>query len=97
MKHGNVFFMQVSRGIRDDKHKDLSIGARALFLELNELEQRFCSDNKTLFYRTDEQLAQDMGVSLGSLKKYKKELKEKASDLVLIQKCQSSLPPLLPL
>lgn len=88
MKYGNSFFMQVSRTICDKEHtNNLSIGARMLFVTLNELEQRFCGKSDyDFFLRSDEQLAQDMNVSVCSIKKYKAELKLHARDLVEIKK-----------
>ena len=87
MKYDNKYFMQVSRAICDDEHKDkLSMGAKWLFVVLNELEQRFCSHNTDWFYRSDEDLAIDAGVSIGTLKKYKSELKNNANDLVKMGK-----------
>ena len=86
MKHNNAFYMQLTRRICDEEHvAKLSIGARMLYVTLNELEQRFCQE-KQYFYRCDKDLANDMGVSINSLKKYKKELKENAQDLVKMGK-----------
>ncbi len=77
--------MQLSRHICDEEHKEkLSIGARMLFVTLNELEQRYCNEGKTFFVRSNEQLAEDMGVSINSIKKYKAELRNNATDLVRI-------------
>ena len=83
MKHNNNYYMQLSRHICDEEHKEkLSIGARMLFVTLNELEQRYCNEGKTFFVRSNEQLAEDMGVSINSIKKYKAELRKNATDLV---------------
>lgn len=90
MKYGNEYYMELSRHICSREYVDeLSIGARMLFVTLNELEQRYCSTKENScfrdrFFRTDEDLAQDMGVSVTSLRTYKKELKEKAPELVRI-------------
>ena len=88
MKYGNRFYMQVSRAICDEEHtKNLSVGARYLFITLNELEQRFCGrSGNDHFLRSDQQLAEDMNVSVRSIKKYKAELREYASDLVFMSK-----------
>lgn len=86
MKNGNTFFMQVSRAIFDKEHAHLSNGAKMLFVVLNELEQRYCGRGKDWFYRTDEELAKDMNVSIHTLQKYKAELKNGAKDLVRINK-----------
>ena len=85
MKHNNNYYMQLSRHICDEEHKEkLSIGARMLFVTLNELEQRYCNEGKTFFVRSNEQLAEDLGVSINSIKKYKAELRNNATDLVRI-------------
>lgn len=83
MKYDNMYYMQLSRCICDDEHvKRLSIGARMLFVTLNELEQRYCNNKTRYFFRTNEELAKDMGVSVNSIKKYKAELKANGKDLV---------------
>lgn len=87
MKHNNCYYMQLSRAIvnkYNEGDSKLSIGAKYLYVVLNELEQRFCSDDKDYFWRSDEELAKDVGCSVKTLKGYKKELKEKAPDLVEI-------------
>ncbi len=84
MKYVNTFYMQLSRCIFDGKHDNLSIGAKWLFVVLNECEQRYCSNGKTWFYRSDEDLSKDAGMSLKTFKKYKTELKENAQDIVSI-------------
>ena len=80
MKHGNTFYMELSREIFTEKYAGLSNGAKWLFVVLNELEQRFTGKGCDFFYRTDEELAIDANISLATLKRYKKELK--SSDLV---------------
>lgn len=77
MKYNNTFFMQVSREIWN---RDLSDRAKLLFLWLNELEQRYTSTKQNYFYRTDEQLAEDMGWNIKTVRKVKAELK--ATDLI---------------
>ena len=83
MKYGNEYFMQVSRRIvNDEKYKGLSLSARWLYLVLKELEHRFCSAEKHFFLRSDEQLAEDSGMCIATIKRAKKELKN--TDLVKI-------------
>ena len=41
MKHGNKFYLELTREIFTDEYKDLSVGAKWLFVVLNELEQRY--------------------------------------------------------
>lgn len=83
MKHKNSFYLQLSREIWTEKYKSLSIGAKWVFVTLNELEQRFCGDGESdFFYRTDEELAKDTGYSIATLRKYKAELKK--TDLIKV-------------
>lgn len=64
--------MQVSREVWAC---DISDNAKLLFFWLNELEQRYTSGTKDYFFRTDTDLAMDMGWCLKTLKKAKAELK----------------------
>ena len=82
MKHGNSFYLELSREIFTDKYKDLSNGAKWLFVVLNELEQRFTGKHCDFFFRTDEQLAEDTGFSINTLRKYKAELRK--TDLIQV-------------
>lgn len=79
MKYGNTHYMQVSRDIWE---YDISDNAKLLFFWLNELEQRYTGVDKHFFFRTDEQLAADLGWSVKTLRKAKAELKDNAKDLV---------------
>lgn len=76
MKYGNDYYLQLSRHLFADKYKSLSINAKWLYVVLNELEQRYSGKDANWFYRTDEQLAQDAGMSIKTLKRAKAELKE---------------------
>lgn len=83
-KYGNTFYMQLTRVLWQEPYKDLSINAKWLFVTLNELEQRFTGNSeKGYFFRTDEELCKDTGLSLSTLKRAKKELK--GTDLVIIR------------
>lgn len=82
MKHGNTFYLELSRDIFTDEYRNLSNGAKWLFVVLNELEQRYTGKDSDFFYRTDEDLASDAGVSLATLKRHKAELRN--SNLVEI-------------
>ena len=75
MKHGNSFYLQLTRELFADEYKDLSNGAKWLFVVLNELEQRYTGKGCDFFYRTNEELAKDAGVSLATLKRHKAELR----------------------
>lgn len=82
MKHGNVFFMELSRCLFTDDYKHLSQNAKWLFVVLNELEQRFTGSKEDFFFRSNDDLAKDAGMILPTLKRAKAELKE--TDLVHI-------------
>lgn len=90
MKHGNEFFLELSRHLFTDNYKDLSQNAKWLFVVLNELEQRFTSDSTTkktddFFTRSDTQLAEDAGMALRTFKRAKAELVK--TDLIETWKC----------
>lgn len=76
MKYDNDYYLQLSRHLFDDKYFNLSVNAKWLFVVLNELEQRYCSRDKNYFYRTDNDLVEDSGLSLSTVKRAKKELIE---------------------
>lgn len=73
MKYNNTFYIQLSRVIFTEKYKSLSTSAKWLYCVLNELEYRYSREDG-LFYRTNEELARDAGISLATLKRAKKEL-----------------------
>lgn len=74
MKHGNSFYMELSRELFREPYCNLSTNAKWLFVVLNELEQRFTGQKENFFYRTNEELAKDAGMSLATLKRAKAEL-----------------------
>lgn len=76
MKHGNSFYLQLTRELFTEEYKDLSNGAKWLFVVLNELEQRYTGKGCDFFYRTDKDLAEDANMPLRSMKRAKSELKE---------------------
>ncbi len=78
MKHNNTYFAQVSRSIWE---RNLSQNAIMLYFWLKELEQRYCGEKVDFFFRTNEQLADDLNWSINTLKKAKAELK-KETDLI---------------
>lgn len=85
MKHGNEFYMELSRELFQEPYKNLSMNAKWLFVVLNELEQQFTGKTEDFFTRSDSQLAEDMGVSIATLKRAKAELVK--TDLIKIWKC----------
>jgi hypothetical protein len=76
MKHGNGFFLELSRHLFTEEYSDLSQNAKWLFVVLNELEQRFTGgkNNKDFFLRSDSELSKDAGMSVATLKRAKSEL-----------------------
>lgn len=56
--------------------EELSTGAKALYVQLKVLENKYCSDTDLSFYQTDEQLCKLMKWSLKTLRKYKDELRK---------------------
>lgn len=74
MKHGNVFYLELSRELFTEKYQSLSYQAKWLFTVLNELEHRFTGVNMDYFFRSNEDLSKDTGIKLTSLKKAKNEL-----------------------
>lgn len=75
MKHGNSFYLELTRELFTEEYKTLSNGAKWLFVVLNELEQRYTGKGCDYFYRTDEELAKDAGMPLRSMKRAKAELR----------------------
>ncbi len=83
MKHGNGFYLELTRQLWAEKYGSLSLTAKWLFVTLNELEQRYASGKTdSFFFRTDEELAADCGFSIRTLKRAKSELKQ--TDLIKI-------------
>lgn len=77
MKHDNAHFLQLNRDLFQEPYRSrLSNGAKWLYVVLNELEQRFCTEDKDYFFRSNEDLAHDACMSLPTLKTAKKELLE---------------------
>jgi len=83
MKHGNKYYLELTRSIFTEKYKDLSNNAKWVFVVLNELEQKF-TDDKTedYFYCSDKELAEACNLGLSTLKKAKAELSK--TDLIQI-------------
>lgn len=75
MKHGNTYYLQLSRLIfNEEPYKSLSPNAKWLYIVLKELEQRYTSNGRDYFHRSNEELAADAGFSLATLKRAKREL-----------------------
>jgi hypothetical protein len=85
MKHGNGFFLELSRHLFTDQYKNLSQNAKWLFVVLNELEQKYTGEKEDYFTRSDQSLSEDSGMSLATLKRAKAELMK--TDLIETWKC----------
>ena len=85
MKHGNTYYLQLTRHLFTDEYKHLSQNAKWLFVVLKELEQRFTGKKENFFTRSDIQLAEDSCMSLRTLKRAKAELIK--TDLIQTWKC----------
>lgn len=59
---------------RDILYLGLSSNAIHLYLQLKELEQKYCGEEKNWFWRSNEDLTEELGWSLSKLKRAKKEL-----------------------
>lgn len=85
-KYDNKDYFQFPREVmRDPLHNQLSNGAKLLLLHLKELEHRYCSGADEEFYCTDEKLAEFARMHLNTVKKYKRELKTLAGDIISIE------------
>lgn len=75
MKHGNNYFLQLSREIFNTyTYEELPMYSRWIFTVLNELEQRYTGYKEDFFFRADADLARDCGISVATVKRYKKYL-----------------------
>jgi hypothetical protein len=76
MKRKTSNYLQLSRDLfNNDRFKKLSQNAKWLFVVLNELEHRFTGKKENYFFRSNQELATDSGMSLPTLKRAKAELK----------------------
>lgn len=74
MKHGNEFYLELSRTIFTEEYEKLSYKAKWLFVVLNELEQRYTGEHEDFFFRSNTDLVKDAGMKLTVLKEAKAEL-----------------------
>lgn len=74
-KAGN--FLELSRELfNEERFKNLSLNAKWLYVTLNELEHRYTGPNKDFFFRSNEDLAEDTGLSISAVKRAKNELRD---------------------
>lgn len=85
-KYGNTYYMQLTRKLFDEPYSKMSQNAKWLYIVLKELEQRYCggASKRDFFIRTNEELCNDSGMSMVTLKKAKSELAK--SGLVILGK-----------
>jgi len=76
-KYGNTNFVQLSRGIFNGRGEGISYHGKWLYTVLTELEHRFSGNKTTFFYRSNEDLAIDSGMSVSTVKRRKTELVKK--------------------
>ena len=73
-KAGN--FLELSRELfNEERFKALSLNAKWLYVTLNELEHRYTGPKVDYFFRSNEDLAEDTGLSLSAVKRAKDELR----------------------
>lgn len=79
-KRKEGFYIQLKRELFTEEYLSLSINAKWLYVVLNELEHKYTGDKCDFFFRSNEDLAKDSGMSLATFKRAKKELLD--TDLV---------------
>lgn len=72
--HGN--FAKLYKGIIKPKYKELNTSAKWLYCTLTILENTYFDKKVQGFFRTDEQLAEDTGMGVATVKRAKKELEK---------------------
>ena len=75
-KHGKTCHMEVYRKIFHRRYNNMPDAAKVLYFYLNELEQRYCTSEKTWFFRSDEDIANDLDWSVSKAKRAKQQLKK---------------------
>ena len=75
MKHGNTYYLELGRTVfNKHTYEELPAYSRWIFTVLNELEQKYTGYKEDYFFRSDENLAEDCGLSISTVKRYKKHL-----------------------
>ena len=75
MKHGNNYYIQLGRDVFNEyDYQELPMYSRWIFTVLNELEHKYTGKNEDFFFRSNELLAEDCGLSIKTIKRYKKYL-----------------------
>ena len=70
-------FIKVPREIFREDNRQLSIYAKLLYVFLHELDARYTGAKKVdYFFRSNEELASDLNISVSSIKRAKQELKD---------------------
>jgi len=77
MKHGNTYYLELGRDIFNEfDYEKMPMYSRWIFTVMNELEQKYTGKKEDYFFRSDEDLAKDCGLSIATIKRYKKPLIE---------------------
>lgn len=75
MKHGNTYYLELGRSIfNEHAYDELPMYSRWIFTVMNELEQKYTGKKEDYFFRSDEDLAKDCGLSIRTVQRYKKPL-----------------------
>jgi len=78
MKYGNKYYIELSRETFNNfTYKELPMYSRWIFTVLNELEHRYTGKKEDFFFRADTDLSEDCGISIATIKRYKKPLVDK--------------------
>lgn len=76
MKYKEGNFVQVSRELfNNERFAGLSYHAKWLYVVLCELEHRYTGPKEDYFFRSNDDLAKDAGMSLSTMKRAKEELR----------------------
>ena len=73
-KHNNANFLQLNREIFNGRYKDLDYQAKWFYAVLSELEHRFTGAKEDFFFRSNQELVNDTGLSESTIKRRKKKL-----------------------
>ena len=76
MKYKDGYYIQLSRCIFEADYKYMSDSAKWFYCYLTELEHRHTGKEKQWFYRTDNDIAEDLNWSVSKVQRIKKELSD---------------------
>ena len=74
-KYKDGYYIQLPRKIFNDyDYETIPANSRWIYTVMCELEHKFTGKNEDFFFRSDEDLARDCGVSVSTIARYKKPL-----------------------